>query len=213
MFHAYNVIATLLTVLLSEPRAGVFYAGDALVNGTPVKAWQLLNWLTSAASTALIGWAAIGWWRTRNADGRTMILLGVVVLALNSALGYLYTRDRIPAPAGVYYALLLGAAATAAWQRRSEIQSAGTRMVLTAALVLLATGWVHRVAGTVLWTRDMAWSVRDEWTDRYDRLVEPSDDPARNALREELRQRAVRRELPDPANDPEWMREYFERKH
>ncbi len=38
LFHAYNVIATLLTVLLSEPRAGVFYAGDALVNGTPVRA-------------------------------------------------------------------------------------------------------------------------------------------------------------------------------
>ncbi len=213
LFHAYNVIATGLTVLLSEPRAGVFFAGDALVNGTPVRAWQLLNWVTSAASTALIGWVAVGWWRTGNKDGRTMILLGVVVLSLNSALGYLYTRDRIPALAGVYYAVMLGAAATAAWQRRSELRSVGPRIVLTAALLILATGWVYRAAGTVVWTRDMAWAVRDEWTDRYDRLGGLSDNPATNALRQQLRRRAIRRELPDPANDPEWMREYFERKY
>ncbi len=213
LFHAYNVIATLLTVLLSEPRSGVFFAGDALVNGTPVRPWQLLNWLTSGVSTALIGWAAVGWWRTRDVDGKTMILLGVVVLGLNSALGYLYTRDRIPGLAGVYYALLLGAAATAAWQRRSELRSVGRRMALTVALVILATGWVYRVAGTLLWTRDMGWAVRDEWTDRYDRLGGPSSAPATNALREELRQRAVSRELPNPDDDPEWMQAYFERKH
>jgi hypothetical protein len=213
LFHAYNVIATLLTVLFSEPRAGVFFAGDALVNGTPIRAWQVLNWLTSAASTALIGWAAVGWWRTRNSDGRMMILLGVAVLTLNSALGYLYTRDRIPGLAGVYYALLLGAAASAAWQRRSELRSSSQRMVATAALVILATGWVYRIGGTVLWTRDIAWSVQDEWTDRYDRLAAPSSDPATTALRQQLRQRAVRRVLPNPDDDPGWMQEYFERKH
>jgi hypothetical protein len=86
-------------------------------------------------------------------------------------------------------------------------------MALTVALVILATGWVYRVAGTLLWTRDMGWAVRDEWTDRYDRLGGPSSAPATNALREELRQRAVSRELPNPDDDPEWMQAYFERKH
>jgi hypothetical protein len=46
-------------------------------------------------------------------------------------LGRSYTRDRIPALAGVYYALLLGTAAG---------------------------------PGAVLWARDTAWSVKDEWT-------------------------------------------------
>jgi hypothetical protein len=77
----------------------------------------------------------------------------------------------------------------------------------------MAMGWMYRAAGTVLWARDTAWSVKDEWTDRYDRLVAPSGDPATSALREQFRERAVNRVLPDPADDPAWMREYFERKH
>ena len=120
LFHGYNILATLLTVPFSEPRAGVFFAVDALFNGTPVKPWQLVNWVTSAGSTVLIGWIAVGWWRSRDVEGRGLILIGVVVLSLNAALGYLYTRDRIPALAGVYYALLLGTAAGAAWRRQAH---------------------------------------------------------------------------------------------
>ncbi len=213
LFHGYNILATLLTVPFSEPRAGVFFAVDALFNGAPVKPWQLVNWVTSAGSTVLIGWIAVGWWRSRDVEGRGLILIGVVVRSLNAALGYLYTRDRIPALAGVYYALLLGTAAGAAWRRRAEIRDTGRRMMLTAALVVLAIGWTHRGAGTVLWARDIAWSVKNEWTDRYDTLVAPSNDPVTRALQEEFRRRATQRVLPNPADDPQWMRDYFERKH
>jgi hypothetical protein len=126
LFYAYNASATLLTVLLS---AGVFYAVDALVNGTPVATWQLLNWFVSLGSTVLIGGMAFGWWRSGDPEHRTMMLVGLVVFSLNAALGYLYTRDRIAGLASLYYALLLGVAASAAWRRRSETPQPGRRLV------------------------------------------------------------------------------------
>ncbi len=46
-------------------------------------------------------------------------------------------------------------------QRRAETQNAGRRMMITVALVVLATRWTYREAGAVLWARDIAWSVKD----------------------------------------------------
>lgn len=117
---------------------------------------------------------------------------------------------------GAYYALVVGLAAEAMWQRRSEMVGGWRRTVLTIALVSVALLWGFRAVGTVVWARDQAWSVRDEWTDRYDRLRPPDSppgDPMTQALRQELRRRSVGRPLSDPRGDPAWMRELFERKN
>lgn len=210
LFHGYNVLSTLLTVLIAEPREGVYYAVDALVNGTAVQTWQVMNWIISPLSTLLIIVAAIGWRRSRDTEATRLVVLGLVVLSLNSALGYMYTRDRIPSVAGAYYALLLGLAVQALWKRRTVLRGMARRTGLVVLLVAIATGWAWRAGGTVVWTRDGAWSVKDEWTDRYERL---SGDHPWIPLQEELRQRALRRSLRDPRQDPEWMRELFERRH
>jgi hypothetical protein len=152
-------------------------------------------------------------WRSRDHDALRLLLIGGMVLLLNAVLGYLYTRDRIPGPAGACYALLLGVAVEEAWKQRAEFRRGARRTVVTVCLGLLAIGWAYRAAGTIVWTRDTAWAVRDEWTDRYERLVPPSEDSRTNALRQLLRGRAVRRALPNPNNDPAWMSEFFERKH
>ena len=86
------------------------------------------------------------------------------------------------------------------------------------ACVAVLFGWGYRVVGTVVWARDQAWSVKDEWTVRYDRLRPPlmpgtpPDDERSNRMRAELRGRAVKRALDDPRDDPAWMRQFFERK-
>ena len=218
LLYGYNIGSTLLTVVLSEPRAGVFVAGDAVVHGTPVVAWQLVNWTTSGLATALILVAAIGWWRGRDEETRRLVVLCLVVLFVSSALSYQYTRDRIPGVGGACYALLLGLATEALWTRRARLSRRAPRVGLAVLLVLLAAGWALRAAGTVVWARDTAWSVRDEWTDRYERLTASPSGETRRArrtivLREELRRRALARPLRDPREDPEWMRVLFERQH
>lgn len=215
LFHAYNVWATFSTVLFSEPRAGVYRAVDALWNATPVKPWQVVHWVTSLGATSLVViWLAH--WKHRTRDEKAVIILATLAIAIVCMMGYLYTRDRIPVLAGAAYALLAGLAAAAMWQRRAGIASRPRRYALTAALVVLAAGWSLRLAGTVVWARDQAWAVRDEWTDRYERLRPPDsppDDPRTEALRQELRRRSLSRPLPDPRQDPEWMRRWFERKN
>ena len=216
IFHCYNMLATLLTVLLSEPREGVYYALDAMVNGTQLKAWQLIHWTTSLLSTILIA-AWIRKWSLKNKEDRRVLVLGAVVILTNSLFGYLYTRDRVPTLSGTYYALLLGLAATALWRRRSQLSAGSGRMTLTVVLVTIAAGWGFRAANTIVLARDAAWAMKDEWTDRYERLRPsrvpgtPPDDWQTDALREELRRRAISRTLRDPREDPTWMREFFER--
>ncbi len=61
LFHGYNILATLLTVLLSEPRGGVYYAVDALVNGTSVRAWQVIQWTASLGATSLVAFWLASW--------------------------------------------------------------------------------------------------------------------------------------------------------
>jgi hypothetical protein len=215
LFYLYNVSATLLTVLFSEPRSGLYWALDALVNGTQIKLWQLVNWVTSLLSTALIGLWVVKW-TPHERETRRLLGLATAVILGNSMMGFLYTRDRIPVVAGTCYALLLALAVTALWKRRKSLTETGQHVVAVITVVL-ALGWGIRAVGLVVLARDMAWSIKDEWTDRFDRVSPavfsgtPPDDQRTDALREELRRRAADRSLPDPREDPDWTRQLFER--
>ena len=63
-FYAYNVGASALSVLFSEPRAGVFAATRAWVSGE-VAPRLTLAFATSAITTAMLAWAALQGWRQR----------------------------------------------------------------------------------------------------------------------------------------------------
>ncbi len=75
LFRGYNITSNLFTVFFSEPRAGVYYAFDALLNGTRIQPWQVVNWITSLLSTLLVGLWITGW-RERNVEERRIIALG-----------------------------------------------------------------------------------------------------------------------------------------
>ncbi len=212
MFHAYNVMATFLGLLFSEPRGGVYFALDSLFNDAPTRPWQLVNWTTSLLSTELI----LIWivqWRRRSLEERRTIVLAVVVIIVNSVFGYLYTRDRIQFVGGTMYALLLGMAIVSLWEHRLTHTQTRSRL-MASVLIVLTIGWGVRAAGTIVWARDEAWAARDEWAN-YDRLRPPEsryDDPTLEVLPETLRRQALERELVDPRGDPAWLRALFQRK-
>ena len=62
VFYAYNVAASLLSVLLSEPRDGLFVAARAW-RGGDVHPHAYLTVLSSLAMTMVMVWAAFTWWR------------------------------------------------------------------------------------------------------------------------------------------------------
>jgi hypothetical protein len=113
-FYLYNVLSSGLSVLFSEPRAGVFQLTGSLLSGD-VKVWSLVNVAASTFSTLLIA-ATIWWrrdrwraWRLERAD--QLVLVFIAVLAANSVMSYAYTKDVILSPAGAFYAVVLSVSA------------------------------------------------------------------------------------------------------
>ena len=62
VFYAYNVAASLVSVLFSEPHDGLFVATRAW-RGDDVHPAPYLTVLSSLAMTILMAWAAFTWWR------------------------------------------------------------------------------------------------------------------------------------------------------
>ena len=68
-FYAYNVASSLVSVLLAEPRGGVWYATQGVAAGQVWPSWLSINVAASAVASALVLWAAAGALR-RWRDGR-----------------------------------------------------------------------------------------------------------------------------------------------
>ncbi len=105
LFWLYNIASSLLTVILSEPRGGKFKFVSALLRGQAGE-WQWLHVISSLVTSALVGAVFMVHQRLAPRD-RLLAIMGLVLLLAGSALGFLYTRDRIALPAGFGYAILV----------------------------------------------------------------------------------------------------------
>jgi hypothetical protein len=201
LFWLYNVASSLLTVLVSEPRDGKFKFVNAALHGV-VGPWQWLHLLSSMVTSAVvIGVLALRrGWPSRE---RLLAATGVVLLLGGSALGFLYTRDRIALPAGFGYAILVYVALSAMLERASMPTWRGRVAVALAAG--LAVAWVWRCGEAGFQLRDRAWSYYLEWTVRY----HPEQPETR--LVHDLRTAAITHRPPDPRRDPRWTHVWFER--
>ena len=101
----YNVGSTFLTIVASEPREGVFSFVESLL-AHDMESWRWFHVGSSALTTiVIVGGLIRGWpWPERD---RLLVVAGCALLVFGSALGFLYTRDRIGLAGGLGYALLL----------------------------------------------------------------------------------------------------------
>jgi hypothetical protein len=212
-FYAYNVGASLLSLLASEPRGGVFRVTQRLLTGE----WSLMNVVNvgvSVLGTALIGsyvWSRRAEWRARRftADDQ-LVAIFLAVAAANAVLCYAYTKDVILSPAGAFYALALAVAA------RHYMEGASRTALRTAAagvvLVLLSTGWGLRAVAAQLDLRHAAQAVRVEWAyvDRWlvEQDVVPTTDQGRAIVRQ-LQEDAIWNHPGRPRLVGDWL-EWFE---
>ena len=207
LFWTYNVIASVLTVLASEPRAGVYQFIASLLQGNTAL-WQWLHIGSSLLTTALIG-AAFYLYRPLSERDRLLRLAGFVLIVFGSGLGFLYTRDRIALSAGIGYGLLLFVALTMTLDRLAA--TTGWKRALVVGMVsVMAIAWNLRVAEAYAQLRDSAWDYHSEWTERYADLggAQPQTE-----LLKGLRADALRSVPSDPRRDPAWTFALFERRY
>lgn len=232
-FLAYNVVATTLSVLVSEPRAGVYqFIQDQLEGRTAP--WQYLHVLSSLV-TSVVVIAAVVRWRRASPRDRLLIVAGATIFVAGCGLGFEYARDRMGLVPGFGYAMILYVAAGAllerAWPsgpgrrglvrlraKREGVTSTepeerhrgegGRRAALGGLVLALFAVWLVRVveAGFVL--RDTAWESHLEWTARWEQL---SYGRSHTDMRDRLRATALAKTPPNPECDPAWTYAIFER--
>jgi hypothetical protein len=210
VYHAYNVGAALSSVLLSEPRDGLFVA---------VRGWRdgelfprvYVALVSSAATTVLIGW----WAYTRRSGPLTVAdrvgIVAVIVCFANAVLSFGYAKDEVVSVAGVFYALAAYAAARALVQRVSGMRRAGV-YVLAAAVLVVASAWTVRSVGVHHVLRLQAARVKGDWTRVESHLAQAGRWPPRPdnaAVIARLRQDALEARVPDPESLPEWNNRWF----
>ncbi len=204
VLYAYNIACSIITVLFAEPRAGVWYVTRTVVGGGELPLWLIINLVSCALATALVGWhatrrLAAGWRTRRIDDGDRIAIVCVTVLVANAVLSFPYTKDAIMSTGGACFAVLVFYAVR-------ELLAVGERGALAglgAAVVLVALSgtWAIRATALPHLLREQAFKVRNDWATVYPWLdaqhIELRDPDAR-MLVERLRREALRSPAPHP---------------
>lgn len=167
-FYAYNVLASIGSVLFSEPSNGVFHFTRELLAGE-VQPARVVYLVSSTAATALLvtyGAASVRRWRQRACTRDDQLwAMAVTVLAANAAISYPYTKDVVMSPAGAFYAVAVVVAARSLLGRVEALPD-WKRVAVTALMIVLGTGWALRFVGLHLSLRVQAHVARSEWAYR-----------------------------------------------
>ena len=201
LFYGYNIGASTMSVLFSEPQAGVFAAVRAWLEGR-VMPRVIIPLATSLATTGLIAWAATDALRRRAwTDGLRLIALGAAVIVANAVLSFAYTKDEVMSTAGVFYAL-------AAYAGMRAALASPQAVVVPVLLCLIACGWAVRAAGLHYVLRSQAIKHQVDWAElpgRWQRSGQWPHEPAQRELVLRLHHEAVHLAVPNTRIDqPEW---------
>lgn len=206
-FYLYNVVTSAVSVLVSEPTAGVFRVTSAVLRGD-VDIAMILNLIATASVTVIISVFA---WRRRQAwvsrqfdrDDR-LIALFAMILAANAVISYPYTKDVIMSPAGAFFAVAAFVALRNLLPALPDRLGRGTTAMAVAAALVVGGAWAVRIIGTHLNLRTGAYVERNEWVYAESSLAEEgvvlSDSDRR--LLHRLRDDAIFVHPPPPPLEP-----------
>jgi len=203
-FYAYNIASSVLTVLFSEPRGGVFRLTYGAIAGQPEPS-AIVNVLASLGATTLLvlfAWRRRAAWRAKRFDGDDrLVLLFPPLLAANAAISYAYTKDVIMSPAGTFFAVAVFAAARGLIRGGAGPRRPWTYAAVLVCSLLLGTTWAVRSVSLHRHLREMARKVRTEWVYADDWFARERIDltpVAAQTLLRRLRDDAINRQPPVP---------------
>jgi len=201
--YLYNIAASILSVLFSEPRGGIFeFTRRVLADET--RPWMWVNVLSSAATSVCLLWFLVRRGITLRLSAldrdHAMIVVALAMLASNAVISYPYSRDVVMSPAGLGYAL--AAAVAIGWLLERAASMPGfRRMAVVGLLLLVSIGWSMRTIGLTYSLRRTAfvnrndWAGVEEWLNQSGRL--PAGGPGR-ALVEQLKRESLAFRVPNP---------------
>lgn len=193
-FYAYNVLASMMSVLFSEPQSGTFVVTRAYLEGTLYPRYVI------AVAVSLVTTAAIVWTGWRYLRGRArpdghghLLLVFAAILLGNAVLSFAYTKDEIVGPAGAFYGLA-SYAALRHWLAAAQRVRPAAAAALVLLLCVCGSGWAVRSLGVhniLMW---QAFKQRNDWArlpGLWQRNGEWPTDPRRAELLGVLRRQAL----------------------
>ena len=164
-FYAYNIASSLLSIVVSEPREGVWVATRDFLRGD-TRVFQVFNIVASALGSALIVryiWRRRREWLARRFDrSDQLVFIFLAMAGANATVSFAYTKDMILATAGGFYAAALTVAARDFIESMSGL-SLARAIAPMLFLVLLSTTWALRAVNAHMGLRIAAVKVRTEW--------------------------------------------------
>jgi hypothetical protein len=165
-FYLYNIAASAMSVLFSEPTGGVFRLTQEVLRLD----FDVAAWISPIASLCATGLVFVYVWCRRRAflewrldRDDQLVALFVLVLAANATISYPYTKDVVMSPAGAFLAVVVFAAARNILAWLPAVRSPRMAMFVLAGLALTGVTWGIRVTGTHLGLRQGAFVERNEW--------------------------------------------------
>ena len=201
-FTVYNVLASMASVLFSEPRGGVFVLGRAWSMGDiPPRIW--INVISSTITTLLIVIALL---RSRHRE----LFVFVAILLASAVASFAYVKDEIMSVAGVFYAIAAFGAVRTLLVRPLRMPAA---VVLTLLLLAASTGWAIRTIGVNHVLRAQAFAVHNDWgaiPEAMQRLGTWPDDPSTRNLVLGLRDESLAKPIVNPWFMSRWADRVFD---
>ncbi len=215
--YAYNVASSISSVLLSEPRSGVWVFVRA-IRGDQLAPRHFIQIGASLFATGLLLAYAVARLRSGVRRPATLadrhLVIFVLVLAANAAMSYVYTKDEIMSTAGAFYALPVAGAAVYFLRRWPDRARAWPVTAVVCVLCLAGSAaWATRAAGVHHVLRSQAFVQRNDWA-RLDREWNRDGNWERyrdqEALIRELRREAIATRVVNPRFEPRWMERVFD---
>jgi hypothetical protein len=201
-FTIYNVLASAATVLLSEPRGGVFvFLRGWSMGDVPPRMW--INVISSAITTLLIVGALVS-------GRRRELFVFLAVLLASAVASFAYAKDEIMSVAGVFYAI------AAFWAVQSLLTRplrAPAALLLTVLLLAASTGWSIRTIGVNHVLRAQAFAVHNDWGAIPEAMQRRGTWPADSATRDlvlGLRDQSLAKSIVNPWFMPRWADRVFD---
>ena len=207
VFYAYNVVVSAMSVIFSEPQAGVFVAVRSWLDGN-MPPRETIAVASSIVTTALIAVAGVRLLRQYATSDRSdrLLLVFIATLLANSVLSFAYVKDDIMSVAGAFYAL---AAFASVRQMLARVPSTGTIAALvTTVLLVTGTAWSVRSLGIHHVALSYAFKTRTDWARQpglWKRSGRWPSDQRSQQLIEQLRNDALSMRVPNPRFEPRWM--------
>jgi hypothetical protein len=212
--YVYNIMASVMTVLASEPRGGVFSFINQILNG-PLVIGSVLNVVTSLLTTAVMIWFVVQRWRSWLAleftHGDRVFLVGVAVLAANGVVSFPYLKEVVMTTGALAYALAVCPAFMLFVERLQRPAVALARAGLACTiLAIVSVGWTARAALFFVDVQVAAYASQKSWVTVDTWIAQQQRSPlseAEWAVVRQWRKEMLAKPVPRAYLLPSWIQE------